>query len=173
MQQCIKILFIFIWNSICFGRHTAHHQEPKTALTACDFAYWYVECCWTCSCWTLSGRVYSAWQRPATMSTRPTTFHLWKTKGCWCNFRLLMMGGVSLETCWTLYKYEIKFWYIVSSCWIFYTNLLNFFFFNFLEHFNGRKVRLKWTEGQEGNLASCACDIVCTNVFFKSCLISL
>jgi len=52
MQQCIKIYFIFIWGSTCFGRHTAHHQEPKTALAASGFAY--VEGCWKCSCWTLS-----------------------------------------------------------------------------------------------------------------------
>ena len=47
-----KYYFIFIWSSTCFGRHTAHHQEPKTALTASGFAY--VEGCWTCSCWTLT-----------------------------------------------------------------------------------------------------------------------
>jgi len=46
-----KFYFIFIWSSICFGRHIAHHQEPKTALTTSGFAY--VEGCWTCSCWTL------------------------------------------------------------------------------------------------------------------------
>jgi len=56
MQQCIKIYFIFIRSSTCFGRHTAHHQEPKTALAASGFAC--VEGCWTCSCWTLSGRVW-------------------------------------------------------------------------------------------------------------------
>ena len=40
MQQCIKIFyFIFIWSSTCSGRHTAHHQEPKTALAASGFAY--------------------------------------------------------------------------------------------------------------------------------------
>ena len=44
---------IFIWSSICFGRHTAHHQEPKTPLAASGFSY--VEGCWTCSWWTLSG----------------------------------------------------------------------------------------------------------------------
>jgi len=45
MQQCIKIYYsIFIWSSTCFGRHTAHHQELKTALAACGFAY--VEGCW-------------------------------------------------------------------------------------------------------------------------------
>jgi len=42
---------IFIWSSTCFGRHTAHHQEPKTALTASGFSY--VEGWWTCSWWTL------------------------------------------------------------------------------------------------------------------------
>ena len=47
-----KLYFIFMWSSTCFGRHTTHHQEPKTALTASGFAY--VEGCWMCSCWTLS-----------------------------------------------------------------------------------------------------------------------
>ena len=28
-----------------------------------------------------------------------TTFHVCKTRGCQCSFRLLMMGGVSPETC--------------------------------------------------------------------------
>jgi hypothetical protein len=44
---------IFMWISACFGRHTAHHQEPKSALAASGFSY--VEGCWTCSWWTLSG----------------------------------------------------------------------------------------------------------------------
>jgi hypothetical protein len=100
--RCNKVLkfyyFIFIWSSTCFGRHTAHHQEPKTALTAPGFAY--VEGCWKCGCWTLSGR---AWQRPAT--TRPTTLHVCKTRGFQCSFWLLMMGGVSPDR--ASYKYEI------------------------------------------------------------------
>jgi hypothetical protein len=41
-----KFYSIFIWSSTCFWRHTAHHQEPKTALAASGFAY--VEGCWTC-----------------------------------------------------------------------------------------------------------------------------
>jgi len=48
-----KFYFIFIWSSTCFGRHTANNQEPKIALAASGFEY--VEVCWTCSCWTLSG----------------------------------------------------------------------------------------------------------------------
>ena len=59
---------IFIWSLTCFGRHTTHHQELKTALAASGFSY--VEGCWTCSWWTLSGTV-CAWQRPPT--THPTT----------------------------------------------------------------------------------------------------
>jgi len=48
------------------------------------------------------------------------TSHVWKTRGRQCSFRLLMMGGLSPETCWASYKYRIiKFWYIVASCWIF------------------------------------------------------
>jgi hypothetical protein len=46
---------IFIWSSKYFGRHTAHRQEPKTALAASGFSY--VEGCCTCSWWTLSGIV--------------------------------------------------------------------------------------------------------------------
>ena len=48
--------YIFIWSSTCFRRHTAHHQEPKTALAASGFSY--VESCWTCSWWTLSGTLW-------------------------------------------------------------------------------------------------------------------
>jgi len=36
-----------------------------------------------------------------------TTFHIWKITGCQCSFRLLMMGGVSPETCWASYNYGI------------------------------------------------------------------
>jgi hypothetical protein len=85
-----KFYFIFIWSSTCFGQHTAHHQESKTALAASGFSY--VEGCWTCS-WT---------------------------RGCQRSFRLLMIGCVSPETCWASYKYGIiKYWYIVAPCWIF------------------------------------------------------
>ena len=44
---------IFICSSTWFGRHTAHHQEPKTALAASGFSY--EGGCWTYSWWTLSG----------------------------------------------------------------------------------------------------------------------
>ena len=67
MRQGIKILFfIFIWSSTCFGRHTAHHQEHKTALAASGFAY--VEGCWTCSCWTLASSSCTKFQQDAIVS---------------------------------------------------------------------------------------------------------
>jgi len=45
-QHCIKIYYsMFIWSSTCFGRHTSHHQELKTALAASGFAC--VKGCWT------------------------------------------------------------------------------------------------------------------------------
>ena len=49
-----KFKFVFIWSSTRFRRHTAHHQEPKTALAASGFAY--VGSCWPCSCWTLTAQ---------------------------------------------------------------------------------------------------------------------
>ena len=46
MQQCIKIYYsMFILSPTCFGRHTAHRQELKTALAASGLAY--VKGCWT------------------------------------------------------------------------------------------------------------------------------
>jgi hypothetical protein len=54
MQQCIKILLFRIYIKLnMFQQHTDHHQEPKTAPAASGFSY--VEGCWTCSWWTLSG----------------------------------------------------------------------------------------------------------------------
>ena len=63
---------------------------------------------------------YCAWQRPPT--TCPNNLPRMKSQS---SFRLLMLGGVSPETCWASNKYEIiKFWYIVASCWIFLYELM-------------------------------------------------
>ena len=96
---------IFIWNLTCFGRHTAHHQKPKTALAAFGFAY--VEGCWTCSCWT--------------QSARPRTQHDYhhdtkvKPEAATAVIELLMMGGKTPETCWAVNKRQdnkLKNWCI-------------------------------------------------------------
>jgi len=68
---------IFIWSSTCFGRHTAHHQEHKTTLEASGFAY--VEGCWTCGCWTLSGRI------------------------CWALYKYERKFWYTLASCWIFF----------------------------------------------------------------------
>jgi len=92
--------------------------------------------------WKVVGRVVGghcqaqcAWQRRPT--THPTAFHVWKIRGYHCSFRLLMMGGVSPETCRALYKQGIiKVWYIVGSCWIFF--FINYLVFSIMIFFCGR-----------------------------------
>ena len=37
-----KFYFIFIWSLTCFGRHTAHHQKPKSAQAPSDLHAWKV-----------------------------------------------------------------------------------------------------------------------------------
>jgi hypothetical protein len=70
MQQCIKIYYsLFIWSSPCFGRHTAHHQEPKTALAASGFEY-------------VSGTLKLLYAVSIQQPQHPTTFHICKTRGC-------------------------------------------------------------------------------------------
>jgi len=57
MQQYQNFIIpYFKLSSTCFGRHTTHHQEPKTAQAASGFAY--LEDCRGCSCWTLSRSVW-------------------------------------------------------------------------------------------------------------------
>ena len=63
MQQFIKIYYsMLIWRSTSFGRHTAHHQEFKTALAASGFAY--VKGCWRLS--LLDAVSVQQTQRPTT-----------------------------------------------------------------------------------------------------------
>jgi hypothetical protein len=62
MQQCIKIYYsIFIWSSTCFGRHTAHRQEPKTALTASGLHTWKAVWRVVAGCCQAENLWYSAW----------------------------------------------------------------------------------------------------------------
>ena len=107
MQRCIKILLFHIYMKLNMFRATPSIiRSLKLHWQSLVFHTWKVV-----------GRVVGG-QRPPT--SRPTAFHVWKTRDCQCSFRLLMMGGVSPETCWASYKYGIiKFWYIVASCWIF------------------------------------------------------
>jgi hypothetical protein len=45
-----------------------------------------------------------------------TTFHVCKTRGCLCSFRLLMMGSVSPETCWASFKRTNKI--LICCCFL-------------------------------------------------------
>jgi len=95
---------MFLNCSKCFGRHTAHHQELKTLIAASGFTY--VFGCrplrWLSHC---SGRQPKTYVKPEAAITV---------------FELLMMGGVSPETCWAVKKHwNNKFYYAVASCWFF------------------------------------------------------
>jgi hypothetical protein len=102
---------IIIWSSTCFGGHTAHHQEPKPALAASGFLY--VEGCWTCSWWTLSG-TYCAWQHPVGCGRPdPDQQHSYhhaptvKPETATAVVELLMMGMRMPETCWAVNKRQV------------------------------------------------------------------
>jgi hypothetical protein len=106
MQQYQNFIIpYFKWSSTCFGRKTVHHQKPLVLHA-----------------WKVVGRaivrrcqvMYVTWQRLT--SSRPTTFHTCKIRGCLYSFRLLMMGGVSSETRWASFK--IKNNKILIHCFI-------------------------------------------------------
>jgi len=82
-----------------------------------------------------------------------------------------MMGGVSPETCWASYKYEIKFWCTVVSCWIFFVNYtmmhgsknIKFRKLGFWKHFNA-KVGYKTSFSYKGR------SVVTTETFNNVCI---
>ena len=113
MQQCIKIYYsIFIWSWTCFGRHTAHHQGPKTALAASGLHTWKVV-----------GRVVAGRcqlsadsvqqphvQQPSTYAkpeAASAVLGSWWWAVCSPKHIELHIHGI------------INFWYTVASCWIF------------------------------------------------------
>jgi hypothetical protein len=153
----------------------AHHQEPKTAQAASGFAY--VAGCRTCSSWMLSGSIryltfdnllvlhmwkvvrhagiglcqvtYTTWQHS-------TTFHLCKSRGCLCSFRLLMMGDMSPKTCWASFKIRNnKIWYTVAFYWVFTVRIV-------LRCTDPRTSKLKETFMFWG---SCTCGRFCLSAF--------
>jgi hypothetical protein len=74
-KNCIPANFVDVRGSV---RHSTIHKEKSNKMQQYINIY------------------YSTWQRPPT--ARPTTFHVWKTRGYQCSFRLLMMGGVSPQS---------------------------------------------------------------------------
>ena len=83
MQQCIKILLFLILNK---AQHVSGNTPPiirslKLHKQPLVLHMWEVVGC------AVVGRC-----------------HVCKTRGCLCSFRLLMVGGVSPETCWASFK---------------------------------------------------------------------
>jgi len=112
-----------MWSSTCFGRHTAHHQEPKTALAAFGFAY--VEGCWTCRCWTLSGRLW------AHLHTLPDSFQQPHIQQPSTYAKPEAASAVLGSWWWAVCRPKhVEFhiiikknvWYFVVSWWIYYMN---------------------------------------------------
>jgi hypothetical protein len=80
----------------CLFLNEAHHQELKNSNSASGFTYF-------CGCRQL-----------------PAAPNVCKTRGWITVFELLMMNGVSLETCWAIKKHwNNKFYYTVASCCLF------------------------------------------------------
>jgi len=109
MQQ-YQILLVHIYMKLNMFRAThLPSSGAQTVLASSGFAY--VEGCWTCGCWTLSAfSNHTSNNLPRMQNQRMLV-----------QFRLLMMGGVSPETCWALYKYGlIKFDILLHLVGFFY-----------------------------------------------------
>jgi len=90
---------MFLNCSACFGRHTAHHQDLKN----CNCSFWFY--------------IHRSGRQPKTYV---------KSEAVITVFELLMMGGVSPETCWAIKKHcNNKFYYTVASC-LFFLWVLNY-----------------------------------------------
>jgi len=95
MQQCIRIYYsMFIWSSTCFERHTAHHQELKN----CTSSPWFYIRVRLLDVEVDADSVQLNVQQPQTYV---------KPGASSAVLELLMMSGVSLETCWASYKHRI------------------------------------------------------------------
>jgi len=89
-----------------------HH--PSSGAQNCNCSFWFYIRFWL---------PVAAMAEP---SQRPVTTNVCKTRGCNSSFELLMMGGVSSETCWAIKKlWNNKFYYTVASCWFFKWILYN------------------------------------------------
>jgi len=103
---------MFLNCSTCCERHTAHHQELKN----CNCSLWFYIRLW------LPAAVRTEWALSHDNCRQPQTYV--KPEAGITVFELLMMGGVSLETCWAIKKHwNNKFYYTVASCWLFLWDL--------------------------------------------------
>jgi hypothetical protein len=83
-------------------------HRPSSGAQNCNFSLWFYIRFWLPA---------AAIAEP---SQRPSTINVCKTRGCSYSFELLMMGGVSPETCWAIKKHwNNQFYNTVASCWFF------------------------------------------------------
>jgi hypothetical protein len=79
---------MFLNCSTCFERHTAHHQELKN----CNYSIWFYIRLW------LPAAVMAEWEPFSHDGCRQPQTYV-KPDAAITVFELLMMSGVSLETC--------------------------------------------------------------------------
>jgi hypothetical protein len=102
---------MFLNCSTSFERHTAHYQEFKN----CDCSLWFYIRLW------LLAAVMAEWS-PHDSCRQPQTCVI--SEAAITVFELMIMSGISFETCWAITKHwNNKFYYTVASCWIFLYDL--------------------------------------------------
>jgi hypothetical protein len=87
------------------------HREKSNKMQQC-IKFYYSIIIWSSTCFGRHTAHYQAHTVPDNVHQLhvQTTCHVWKTRGCQCSFRLLLMDGVAPETCWASYNYgKIKF----------------------------------------------------------------
>jgi hypothetical protein len=102
MRPSIRIYYSSVsYCSTCFEQHIAHHQEPKNCICSLWFTY-------VCDCQQLSRQQIA-------------TTDVCKPEAANTVFGLLMMGDMSLETCWAIRSTGI----INSNTW---SHLVGYFY---------------------------------------------
>ena len=107
---------MFLNCSTCFGRHTAHHQELKNCNCSpwFDIRFWLLVAGCRCDGWVGT-------QFPLSHRSGQQAKTYVKPEAAITVFELLIMGGVSSETCWAIKKHwNKKFYYTAASCWFFF-----------------------------------------------------
>jgi len=99
-----------------YGHHSTIHREKSNKMQQCiKILLFHIY---------MRLNMFRATHRPSS-GAQNCTGSLWffirgRLLDMWLVDTVLMMGGVSPETCWASYKCGIiKFWYTVASCWIF------------------------------------------------------
>jgi len=91
MQPCTGIYYSVLFNcSTCFERHAIHHQELKN----CNCSLWIYICLW------LPAAVKVEWEQfPLNLDSGRQRQTYVNPEAAITVFELLMLSGVSLETC--------------------------------------------------------------------------